>query len=91
MAPLTWGRPRLEGRKGVSAQPAWLLILESSGSEPHPVALVVLTQHIRFSVDTFYDRNSRNAQEKGSPFDGSSIRSPPAQARWCADLDPVRA
>ena len=47
--------------------------------------------HIRFSVDKFYDRNSRNAQEKGSPFVGSSIRSSPAQARWCADLDPVRA
>ena len=73
MAPLTWGRPRLEGRKGVSAQPARLLILDSSGSEPHPAALVVLTQHIRFSVDTFYDV----IKEKGSPFDGSSIRSPP--------------
>ena len=28
-------------------------------------------QHIRFSVDTFYDRNSRNTQEKGSPLSGS--------------------
>ena len=28
--------------------------------------------HIRFSVDKFYDRNSRNTQEKGRPLGGSS-------------------
>ena len=26
--------------------------------------------HIRFSVDKFYDRNSRNTQEKGRPLGG---------------------
>ena len=45
MAPVTWGRPRLGGRIEVSTQLAWLLVLESSGSEPHVAALVVLTSY----------------------------------------------